>query len=255
MFPRYFIPNLLKMRRIRFAFYVVFGMSLFLYPGFAIAQMQVVGRVLDRTTRDPLPSVTVVNLSGHLSTVTDAGGGFHMPAVLGDKILFSLMGYKKDTLVIGMFNANSPEILLSSLDFRLPEVTVFGQKNSYGEDSASRYQEYAHLLDQSRANGFSSPVDALYDVLSKKRKQVWRFQKMFRQYEQQKYLESRITPKVVARLTGLQGDSLQVFLNHYHIDYFFARNASDIVLYEVIRQQAEAYRRNQYPFSLLREIK
>lgn len=217
--------------------------------------MQVAGRVLDKTTRDPLPSVTVVNLTGHLSTVTDAGGGFHMPAVLGDKVLFSLVGYKKDTLVIGMFNANSPEILLSSLDFRLPEVTVFGKKNSYGEDSATRYQEYAHLLDQSKANGFTSPVDALYDVLSKRRKQVWRFQKIFQQYEQQKYLESRITPQVVTRLTGLTGDSLQVFLDHYHIDYYFARNASDILLYEAVRQQAEAYRRNEYPFSLLRNIR
>lgn len=245
------------MRRIRFAFHIVFWMALhlLLYPGPAAAQMQVAGRVLDKTTRDPLPSVTVVNLTGHLSTVTDAGGGFHMPAVLGDKVLFSLVGYKKDTLVIGMFNANSPEILLSSLDFRLPEVTVFGKKNSYGEDSATRYQEYAHLLDQSKANGFTSPVDALYDVLSKRRKQVWRFQKIFQQYEQQKYLESRITPQVVTRLTGLTGDSLQVFLDHYHIDYYFARNASDILLYEAVRQQAEAYRRNEYPFSLLRNIR
>ncbi len=246
------------MRVIRLFFFTLWRSLFFcclFYPASTLAQIQVTGRALDRTTGDPLPSVVVVNLTGHMATSTDAAGGFKMPAVMGDKIFFSLVGYRKDTITVGMFNNNSLEVLMSSLDMRLPEVTIYGQRKAYGEDSAERYREYAHILEQSRANGFASPVDALYDVLSKRRKQVWHFQKIFKAYEEQKYLASRVTPEIVHRLTGLEGDSLSTFLNHYQIDYYFARNASDIALYLEIRRQVEAYRRNDYPFSLLRYIK
>ena len=75
-----------------------------------------------------------------------------------------------------------------------------------------------------------TPELVLAEALSKSSKQKFRFQKNFNYWETEKFVESRYTPEVVAKLTGLTGDSLAAFMMVYPMPYEYARVVSDLEL-------------------------
>ena len=93
-----------------------------------------------------------------------------------------------------------------------------------------------------------SPVTFIAEKLSKRSRRIFRFQKSFNYWEDQKFIESRYTPELVQQLTKLQGDTLAWFINANPIASDYARVASELELKMWIRDNYKAWLKNpQYP--------
>ena len=64
---------------------------------------------------------------------------------------------------------------------------------------------------------------------------LYEFQKTFAEEEVNKFIDTRYTTSLVAKLTGLTGDSVAHFMYDYPMPYDYARNATDLELKMWIR--------------------
>ncbi len=100
-----------------------------LFCGSAIAQNVVTGRIVDSTTNEGIPRVSVLVKGTRKGVVTDAAGNFRINAVPGDVLTISSLGFNSQELPItGSVPIN---IILSAQTAQLNEVVVIG----YGQKS------------------------------------------------------------------------------------------------------------------------
>ncbi|MBN8853562.1 MAG: hypothetical protein BGO55_12445 [Sphingobacteriales bacterium 50-39] len=204
---------------------------------------------LDRRTENQkasdevIMSVSVQNISQKKYNTSDMGGNYKIPAKRGDTIVFTSAGYKPDTAFVSDWMFDGQEGYTVYMDpnvVELPTVRV-GDLSNYQLDSIKRKEEYAYL-DQfhkvklaggktfSDGVGLSfSPIDYFSHVQVQRR----RLKKRLAQNEKDYYIDSRWSRAYVVRVTGLKGDSLQLFMYRYRPSYDFCRKASneDILLY------------------------
>ena len=71
-----------------------------LLPLSVLAQNTLSGVVLDKTSGQPMPGVNVMVLGASSGAATDFDGKFQLKKVVkGDKIVFSFIGFKSETIV------------------------------------------------------------------------------------------------------------------------------------------------------------
>lgn len=160
----------------------------------------------------------------------------------GDPIAFSLIGYKTEqkTTPTGLGTAEM-RIDLFRLSYQLEEFVLRPKYTPYQMDSIERHGTYVRALSRERSGSIMSPVTFVAERLSKRSKQLYRFQKSFNYWEDQKYIESRYSKELVQQLTGLKGDTLAYFMNAYPMPYDYARVASELELKMWIREQYKAW--------------
>jgi CarboxypepD_reg-like domain len=212
------------------------------------AQINVSGKIMDNGSGLPLIRATVIDRRTGLGVLTDSLGNYNINARLNDWIIFSYIGYYSDSVQIKAqaHNAAIVNVFLRMGNFSLSELDVKSRRIDYERDSLERRATYGFALDQEKVRGLSAaahPASALFDALSKKQKEIWNFQKMEGEFEQQAYIQSRIKISVVERLTDLHGDTLKLFLeNYYHPDYEWVRYSSDYDLYQDIIRAANEFK-------------
>src|SRR6218665_202787 len=86
-------------------------------------QAYVLGRAIDKTTKQPIPSATVVNKNTKQITKSSENGNFLVKASKGDSIKISSIGYKIAGIAWDGVNME-PIIELPQDAIVLPEVTV-----------------------------------------------------------------------------------------------------------------------------------
>jgi hypothetical protein len=96
-----------------------------------VAQKHINGQVFDRDTKEPLPSVFVVNPETNDWAITDETGTFQlrMPNTKEVSITFRLLGKQEATLNYKKENLNTKIVVfLQKQDLRLDEVVVTARK-------------------------------------------------------------------------------------------------------------------------------
>ena len=94
-----------------------------LLPFSVLAQSTLSGVVLDKTSGQPLPGVNVVVSGSSKGVATDFDGKFQLSKVVkGDKIVFSFIGFKSETIVYS--NQTSISVSLQEDANLLNEVVV-----------------------------------------------------------------------------------------------------------------------------------
>lgn len=205
------------------------------------------GNVSDKETSQPVYHVTITNLVSSSSVISDALGNFSIAAKKGDSLAFSYIGYH--TVVI----AAAPDISLfaelTPLNVRLPAYTVHDY-TPFQRDSIELTRLYSSELNKkpikpgfSSANGggLTGLIGGPIQKLSRSYRQNKRFKKTFQKDLEQKFIDTRYTPKLVNALTGLTGDTLVMFMNTYPMEYMFARHATDLEMKAWIRDNYGDY--------------
>jgi len=99
------------------------GCYFFLFTKGAHAQPSTrIGKVISTTDQRPLLGVTVLNLSTQLAEHTDQEGNFSIRAAVGDRLKFSLIGYKSAELPVTA--AGLLTVGLAQENFTIDEVVV-----------------------------------------------------------------------------------------------------------------------------------
>ncbi|RYZ51799.1 MAG: hypothetical protein EOP49_10955, partial [Sphingobacteriales bacterium] len=165
------------------------------------------GYVVDGESGLPLGSVTVVNVKTQKSTVTDITGFFSLGAGYNDQVAFSLQGYKAVYKPVPFSRGQAEmRVEMQRLSFELEEFVLRPGYSAYQIDSIERKAVYSRALSRHKST-VGSPVSFIAEKFSKRAKRIFRFQKNFNIWEDQKFIDTRYTPQLVQQLTGLQGDT------------------------------------------------
>jgi hypothetical protein len=212
------------------------------------AQVLVQGRVFDVSKRSPLESVAVFTTGGR-GAITDSTGRFSVNVSETDSIYFSYQGKNTNKFAVSEIKDHlNFEISIHVVATELPGVTV--KNRNYLIDSIQNRKDYAKIFNYKKPTlkrvttvGFTpGGVGAAFDLQAliqmfqfRKNRQMLAFQKRLLQEEQDKYVDKRFSKRYVARLTGLQGETLDSFLMLYRPSYDLVLGLNDLELGEYIQ--------------------
>lgn len=207
-------------------------------------KVQVTGYVIDSLTQVPLFPATVFNQNSGVATFTDSTGYYVIPAQPGDQLMYSYLGYYSVTYRVPVaLRTITHQVEMISKQEQLKTVTIKGL-TPYQADSLERIKTFKHYMDKpdyplvsdaTVGTGFGLSLNL--DRFSKGARQKRRFHKMFPQFEKDAFINSRYTPQLVEKLTGLTGDSLALFLYRFKPSYEFTRSGSDLEFWSWIMMQ------------------
>jgi hypothetical protein len=204
-----------------------------------LASLYMRGEITDGATGAALDAVSVTNTTRNIHVYSDADGRYSILATSGDKIAFNHMGYAP--LVTEAATASDRNVVMYRKTQFLPEAIVRPRWTPYQADSIRRARTYARPLAREKSGSAMSPVTLLAEKLSKRHKQLMRFQKDFAYFEGERFIESRYTPELVATLTGMTGDSVAHFINANPMPVEYARAVGDLELKSWIRSTYRAW--------------
>lgn len=192
---------------------------------------QVKGVLQDSATLAPVSFASITNLNSGKTAITNSSGLFEIEVGTDDILSFSSVGYHFDTIhYSGRYLGESPLMLmLKPLVNALKDVTVRTKGYSlYQLDSIERRKEFLAEVGAvkipaiSQANsgaGIAFNLDR-YSKREKKKRSSYDF---FDNNEKEEYINYRFTQSLVNEYTGLQGDSLQTFMQQYRPDFEWLR--------------------------------
>ena len=202
------------------------------------AQTHVKGKIYELQTDSTISGVNVYNLNTKSSVRSVKDGSYAIAASEGDRIIFSVTGFKPDTttvnysILLALHNVTLHKEIVT-----LKNVTV---TSSYQMDSLARRDYYSHIFaKQPGITGRNTPSSGFgislspFSYFSHEAKQKRQLKKRLLKQEEQSYVDRNFPIEWVAKLTGLRGDSLARFMTLYRPSYKFCRknNRERMLLY------------------------
>jgi hypothetical protein len=215
--------------------------------GFQVdAQIVLKGTIIDSAKTNTINSVRVENLSTHQGDYSNADGFFSIEGKEGDYIIFSYLGFNNKVIRLNSSLNNSNQIVKMSIKtVGLKGVTIKQGPTQYQTDSAKRADIYKDAFDYTQTKSAMSPITSLYQVFSKKHKNMRHFQDQIVDIEKQKFIDTRYSEALTAQMTGLQEDALIKFMQAYPMEVDFARAASDLEIKMWIKYNFQEYSKNK----------
>ena len=204
------------------------------------AQLTVSGTVLDSSKLNYVENVRVVSTGGMFS-VTDSLGRYNILVRESDSIYFHYNN--KPTQKFAVAKIPNPRQFDISLKLTvkgkysvLKEVMVYSK--THKQDSMENREEYRDIFGYTKpgietsvvpGGGVGADVNELINIFRFKRnKRLRSFQERLELQEQEKYVDYRFNKLFIKRITGLNGPSLDTFMNWYRPSYLFAKSADEL---------------------------
>lgn len=217
----------------------------------AHAQVVVSGHVTDAKTGAPLFPATVLDVTTGMATYADSTGYYVIKTNPGDILLFKYIGFYRDKYVVpARLEYVTHDVALLSKREKLKPVDVTAL-TPYQQDSLERVETFSHYLDQpivrftDRKTAPSFGLGFIFHpftYFSKVERRKRKFHKMYKGFEEDAFVDSRYTPQLVHRLTGLSKDSLHTFMFHHRPPYAFTRYASQLEFWSWITRNCRKWR-------------
>jgi len=220
----------------------------------ALCQTRVSGRVFDISKSIPLPSVSVLTTSGR-GTTTDSLGRYSIVVNESDSIYFSYLNKPTTRFPVkGIANLYAFDISLHVPISELPLVSV--KSPNYHMDSLQNRRDYAKIFNYKKPGiGISSlppgaggagvglDLDEFINMFRfRHNRSMMAFRRRLEQEEIDKFIEHRFTKATVRKVTGLTGDSLNVFMKEFRPSYEFTQVSTDYEFLEYVKLAAEVFR-------------
>lgn len=199
---------------------------------------------MDSVNSEPMSRVNVKNLTNKSGTKTNYRGTFSINVENGDYLQFSYQGFR--SRIIRVRDIKEVDFLRVKLAIgrtELKTLTITKPLTEYQQDSVERAEIYRDIFKYERATSIFSPVSTIQQIFSKKHKRQRHFKAQVLSIEKQKFIDSRYTPELAAKVTKLKGDELAYFMNAYPMDLDYARTAGDLEIYSWIARNWEEYQK------------
>lgn len=229
--------------------YRIFAAILLCLCAIKVATAQTVQGNIQGRDSLPLAGVFIQNIHSKVYSVSNGDGYFSISAGPLDTLLFKAAGY----LPISFRAISLPHIL-----YMRPQIVQLAGveivKKSHREDSMALREEFGKNFNFRRPKffevvtilptGIGLNIHKFYQALRlKHNKQQITFRGRLQQYEQEQYVAQFFTPELVTRYTGLEGDSLTMFMARNQPTYQFMKDASQYDLLLHIKRSAEQFRK------------
>lgn len=227
-------------------------------PGITLYKVK--GTVYDSTRNYGVQGVSVMSSSGR-GTVTTASGDYTIEVTEKDSIWFSYLN--KPTMKFPVAKMNTPLAFDISLQVNVPVLAEVKVKpRNYRQDSIQNREDYAKVFNY-RKPGLSPSVTSegvgfdLNEIINmfrfRRNKSMLSFQRRLLNEEQEKYVKHRFNKGLVRRLTQLDGDSLDFFMQNYTPPYYFAVKSDDYTFQKYIKDAGQRFRRGLLPVPVMKE--
>jgi hypothetical protein len=219
------------------------------------------GRVVSLDSAVVVPYANVINRTKHLGTVASSAGYFSLTADPGDEIVISSIGYKEEHILLThAFLSEFQVIYMTEEIYPLEEVRVFRFNNyrSFKRD----FMRDVPALDTTYFNvpppleGYSAnrpewgtgitlgnPITALYNLLSREGRSVQKYMAIVNGTDENVMIAQKFNGVVVRSLTGLQGESLVLFITYCNFSRDFLLYASQQEIRRAVLDRYEQFKR------------
>lgn len=223
----------------------------FFLPGEATAQYKVKGIVYDSSRQYRIEAVTVMATNGRI-TLTDSLGRYGIEVGESDSVWFSFLGKPTPKYpVLKIADVNQFDIALQLKAHVMEEVRI--KNRSYKMDSLQNRKDYAKAFNYKKVSFESmtsiGPTGAGIDVQElirlfqfRKNRAALKFQQRLLDQEREKFIDHRFNKGLVRRLTNLDGEELDLFMQRYRPTYEFTANASEYDFQLFIKRAWEIYK-------------
>ena len=230
----------------------IFLLSLvIIFSTVAYAQKKTItGFVTDSATNAPMANVEVRNLTANKKTLTDSKGKFSLQVNIDDALFFTKDNYHFQMMHYSLLMEQTLYVRMGVLSHELPGVTVQASYSKYQGDSIKRLDDFnkdlvspKYKTIENNQSGAGAVINL--DHFSKREKSKRQAQKQFEEHERDAYVRYRFSPELVSAYTGLQGDSLDHFINLYWPDYKWLRQhpTDEDVFYYINDKLKDYYKR------------
>ena len=191
----------------------------------ASAQFKVKGTVYDSSRIYRIEAVTVMSSNGRMA-ITDSLGRYQINVGEKDSIWFSFLGKPTPKYpVLKIPDINQFDIALRLKSNIMQEVRI--KSRNYREESIQNRKDYANMTSIG-PTGAGIDLDELIRVFQfRKNKSMEKFRERLEEQERQKFIDHRFSKALIKRLTGLDGDALNIFMLKYRPSYAFALTATE----------------------------
>lgn len=194
----------------------------------ASAQNFFFGKIYLKNTDSTLSGIYIFNSGKQINTISDKEGKYSIGANEGDKIIFSGLNIKTDTVTLTF------DMIITQYNVELEQNYVILEpvtiNRSYRVDSLNRRNYYRHIFENTpNITGGNRPTDgvgisfSLFSYFSSKAKAQRKLKKRLLNDEKETYIDYLFSIKWVASLTGLKDDSLHMFYYRYRPSYIFCK--------------------------------
>ncbi|WP_103072653.1 carboxypeptidase-like regulatory domain-containing protein [Aquimarina sediminis] len=222
------------------------------------------GKVLNAATDQILENVHVVNLSQVIGTITDKKGNFDIQAKINDTLYFSYIGYKPLQVRVtnDWIKFGEVKIKMTELGIALEEVVVADvQLTGYLEIDAKRipvYNNYRYSISGlntgyeggSKQPGavnkvlgaIFNPADFLYNIFSKRSKELRKLRKIKKDDEIRNLLETKFDRATLMALLQVERLDIDEILRNCNYSMDFIKFANDLQILDAISECYEEYK-------------
>jgi len=231
---------------------IFFTLLVVLCAASCFGQTRISGTVYDISKSIPLPLVSVLTTSGK-GTITDSLGRYSIVVNASDSIYFSYLNKPTTKFPVKSIpNIYAFDISLHVPVSELPMVKV--TLPNYKKDSIQNRLDYAKAFNFKKPGiGISSgqggagvglDLDEFINMFRfRHNKHMLAFQKRLEQEEIDKFIDHRFTKLTVRKITGLNGDSLTLFMKQFRPSYDFTKLSSEYEFLEYIKLASEVFRK------------
>ncbi len=222
------------------------------------------GKVLNAANDQKLENVNIVNLSQVIGTITNGEGDFTIKAQVNDTLYFSYIGYKPIRVRVtnDWIKFGDVKIKMTELGIALEEVIVADiQLTGYLEIDAKRipvYNNYRYSISGlnsgyeggSRQPGavnkvlgaIFNPADFLYNIFSKRSKELRKLRKMKKDDQIRNLLENKFDRETLMALLQVERLDIDEILRNCNYSVDFIKFANDLQILDAISECYEEYK-------------
>lgn len=193
--------------------------------------------------------------TGGKITMTDSMGRYQIEVGEKDSIWFSYLGKPTPKYsVLKIQDVTQFDIALLLKSDVMQEVRI--KSHNYRQDSIQNRKDYAKIFNFHRPSvstltsigptGAGFDLDEIIRVFQfRKNRQTEKFKQRLEEQEREKFVAHRFNKALIKRLTGLDGNDLDVFMLRYRPSYAFALTAGEYDFRMYIKKSGELYKQQK----------
>ena len=221
------------------------------------------GMLLNIDDTIAVEDVHVLNVSKRLGTTSNKDGIFRISANINDSIIFSVLGFEYDMLVIDsclLAEEINPYFMRPKI-YQLPDVYVWPYL-TYAEfkQAIIDFDHKKYVIDvripkteimntDALANPgitLGGPITALYNAFSKEGKELKKYQELIERDNFERFLASKYNENIVSKITGIKNtEKLYVFMDYCNLSEAFIIHSKEYDIYLAILQCYDRYTKEQ----------
>jgi hypothetical protein len=207
----------------------------------------ITGEVTDVAGNTPMQDVSVQNIYTGAYIASGTDGKFFIAAEKGQLLEFKKIGYKTVHVRIPDGYVPSYFKIIMQKGVETPQYAKGDKKKyDYIDDSLRFHDIYQHELDFPRLSAVQK-IEHPFSALAKQNREIWDFQDDYAEVQKQKYIDYTFNPDIVTKLTGLQGDSLTMYMKRFRPTYEQLRAMNQYNFYNFIKRTVARYRAGNTP--------